>query len=121
MPTPTLVWFGRWLWMRRAASFLLQLLLELLNLRSDHGAAVWLVWMCPEKVLMIIIGFIEFFQRHDLGDDRLDEILLSFGLGLLGSRLLIFIRVEDDRTVLRATVSALLVQGRGIVSFPAGM
>src|SRR2546429_5085136 len=74
--TPTLVWFGRWLWMRRAASFLLQLLLELLNLRSDHGAAVWLVWMRPEKVLMIIIGFIEFFQRHDLGDDRLAEILL---------------------------------------------
>ena len=55
----------------------LQLLLKLLHLRLDHQAAIGLVPVVAVVVLVVVFGFEELFQRHNLGDDWLEEVLLD--------------------------------------------
>src|ERR1700731_640677 len=64
-------------------SFLtVQHLPQLGDFRPDHDAAISLVRILFEVVLVIIFRFPEFFQRHDLCGDRIGAIFLRRGLGL---------------------------------------
>ena len=60
----------------RGFLFLLQLLLELLDLGADDGAAVTLFGILAVVILVITLGLVEFLQRHDLSDDLSGEVFL---------------------------------------------
>lgn len=66
------------------AGFLFQLLLELLDLGADDRAAVTFTGIRAVVILMIALGLVEFFQRHDLRDDLVGKILLRGSFGFLG-------------------------------------
>lgn len=65
------------------AGFLFQLLLELLNLGADDSPAVTLIWIRAVVILVIVLGFVEFLQRHDFGDDFVGKVLLCGSFGFL--------------------------------------
>ena len=65
------------------AGFLFLLLLELLNLGTNHRAAVTLFRIRAVVILVVALGIVEFFQRHDLGDDFIREIFMRDGFGFL--------------------------------------
>ena len=68
-------------------------------------------------ILLVILGFIEGFERADLGDDWPRE---NFGLielsnvGLCNS-LLLFVAVKNGRAILSAGVGTLPIELGGIV------
>ena len=97
---------------------LLQRLLNLLHLRTDDRLAVRLPGIFVVVILVVRLGLVEFFQRHDLRDDRRLEVRLRLQLGFLGGQLLRLAAVKNDRAVLRAAVRALAVQRGGIVGVP---
>ena len=90
---------------------------ELVVLWSHHGSTVALVGVVDKVLLMIGLGRIELCGRCDLGHNRRLEVAARVQLGneLLGERLLLGLRVEHARSVLRADVVALSVELRRIV------
>ena len=67
---------------------------------------------------MILFSGIKLFQGHNLSDDRILEIRLGCRFRLLSDRLLRFILVKNDRSILRSGIGTLTVQCRGIVGLP---
>lgn len=65
------------------AGFLFQLLLELLDLGADDGPTVSFVGIRAVVILVVALSFVEFFQRHDLGDDLVGKVLLRGCFGFL--------------------------------------
>src|ERR1700677_1707206 len=91
---------------------------ELLQFGADDELAVSLVRMLVVIVLVILLGRIKVGQRNDLRHNGRGEMRGGFGLGFFGRLFLRVAAVENNRTVLRADVVALAVEGGRIVGFP---
>ena len=61
-----------------------EFLFELFDLGLNDGAAVRLVGMGAEIVLMIVGGFPEFLERDNFGHDGAFEVFLSFVFRFFG-------------------------------------
>src|SRR5579883_3071783 len=93
------------------------LLAELRHFRRDHGAAIRLVAVVREILLVVVLGFVKRGKRLDLGYDRrtpqlgLRELLDD----LLRRCLLLRGAIEDRGAILSPDVRPLAVRRRGIV------
>lgn len=94
-------------------------LVELLELGHDHSLAVALLGVLVEVVLMVLLCRIKFGEGNDLGGDfAVEDIPIEFLFEFFGCLFLIFVLVEDRRTVLRSFVVALFVQCGRVVGLP---
>ena len=80
--------------------FRFQLLLKLLYLRLDHEATVRLIRVRAVIVLVIVLGFVKRLEGRNFGDDVAAKMFLRFRLLFLGSKLLGFAVIENNRPVL---------------------
>src|SRR4051794_33123784 len=90
-------------------------LADLVHLRHGDRQAVALVRVLREEVLVVVLGVEELTEGLDLGDDPAVPPLPRALRGLLEELLLLLVRVEHRRAVLRADVVALPVQLAGVV------
>src|SRR2546425_5392474 len=94
-----------------------ELLLQPQHLRQVVEDDVRLVGVAGEIVLVILLRGIEVLERRHLGDDRTREdvgLVQLIDIGLCGL-FLVFVPVEDRRTVLAPHVGALAVHLGGIM------
>ena len=96
----------------------LQNFIQLVELGLDHDAAIARVRIVPVIILVVALGFVEFFEGRDLGDDGAGEIFLRRGLGLFRRHFLLVVVIENGGTVLRAGIRTLAIQGGGVVRRP---
>src|SRR5882672_8548423 len=95
----------------------LKRLSHFLHLGNRARADVWLIRIQSDVILVIFFGRIEAGEGLEGCDDRILE-----GLGIIqlldisgGDFFLVFVLVEDGRTILMADVVSLAVFGGGIV------
>jgi hypothetical protein len=103
-----------------AGSFLYEfrkLLLRLLHLRHRHVHDVPILRMATAVVLMVLLGGIEGLQFHNLGHNRRmeDPRLIQLLDIRFRDPLLRWVRVENNRPVLRTYIGSLPVELRRIV------
>src|SRR3954451_8775859 len=85
-------------------------------IRADKVARV-AVWVSPEVVLMLGLGFPEWSCRRYLGHDLARPAARGIDVSdcLLGDATLLVAEVEDRRAIACAEVVALTVHGRRVV------
>ncbi len=93
------------------------LLLELGYLGRDHELAVPLAGIAGKVFLMIFLGWVEGFERYELGDNGVVKELFcsQFSDDFFSFRFLRFVGVEDGRTVLGTDIRALAVERGWVV------
>src|SRR5438445_5025583 len=91
---------------------------QLGNFGNDDHAAVALVGVALEVVLVIFLSGVKRPQRLELGDQRAAIIAAGAHLGhhLLGGLFLLGRVVIDGRAILGADIGALAVEGSGVVN-----
>lgn len=91
--------------------------LELVDFRADDEITVRLVFMVLVIILVIILGFVKRIERLNMRNDWLVVGMLFLEIldKAIRSRTLAFVRIENDRTILRSDVVALAVQSRRVM------
>lgn len=92
-------------------------MLELGHLGSDHELAVALVGIAGKIFLVIFLGGVEDFKRHELGDNGVEVQLFISQLShdFLSLRFLLIVGVEDGGAILGADIRALAVKRGRVV------
>ena len=93
---------------------------ELPHLGVDNHRAVGLIRIVTIIVLVVLFGLIESSQGRDLGNNGVRPEPRCIGLALRSfcDDFLLFVVIENHRTILRAGIIALSVQGGWIVGAP---
>ena len=95
-------------------------LAELLHFGMDHREAIRLIRILNEVILVVSFRFVKCRQRRDFRHNGIGPQVrcVCFGHGLFGDFALPVIMAKNHRSILRAHVMPLPIQGRGIVRVP---